>query len=260
MSLQISFIAVLWAVASPSIIISIWAFDIQERKSIRPTFSAEGIYGGTLLAVRSNEFICFYDWAECRVVRRIDVVVKVKLAFCYTWNKLCISIIMLFSPIPWLSRLFVDHWLFVFTFFKFESGMSSYIICCWWYWWLCYFFFQCRLWQSIKHLPCKILDESLLEWMMIRMTDVLCCGCRTSTGQMVEIWLWLQVKTLSTSWSIMWAAFSHHFFILKIWHLSFSMLSAVIYHNIYISSITWKYCGTHLLKTFRRRWQIWLEH
>ena len=61
-----------------------WTFDIQERKSIRPTFSAEGIYGGTLLAVRSNEFICFYDWAECRVVRRIDVVVKVKLAFCYT--------------------------------------------------------------------------------------------------------------------------------------------------------------------------------
>lgn len=50
---------------------------LQERKSIRPTFSAEGIYGGTLLAVRTNEFICFYDWAECRVVRRIDVVVKV---------------------------------------------------------------------------------------------------------------------------------------------------------------------------------------
>lgn len=25
----------------------------------------------------SNEFICFYDWAECRLIRRIDVNVKV---------------------------------------------------------------------------------------------------------------------------------------------------------------------------------------
>ncbi|MCO5594209.1 hypothetical protein L7F22_048234 [Adiantum nelumboides] len=48
----------------------------EERKSIRPTFSAEGIYGGALLAVRSNDFVCFYDWADCRVIRRIDVTVK----------------------------------------------------------------------------------------------------------------------------------------------------------------------------------------
>lgn len=57
---------------------------MQERKSIRPTFSAEGIFGGTLLAVRSNEFICFYDWAECRVVRRIDVVVKVRASAAFS--------------------------------------------------------------------------------------------------------------------------------------------------------------------------------
>ena len=49
----------------------------QEKKSIRPTFSAERIYGGTLLAMCSNDFICFYDWAECRLIRRIDVNVKV---------------------------------------------------------------------------------------------------------------------------------------------------------------------------------------
>ena len=54
---------------------------MQERKSIRPTFSAEGIYGGALLAVRSNDFVCFYDWAECRVIRRIDVTVKVFFPF-----------------------------------------------------------------------------------------------------------------------------------------------------------------------------------
>lgn len=49
----------------------------QEKKSVRPTFSADRIYGGTLLAMCSNDFICFYDWAECRLIRRIDVNVKV---------------------------------------------------------------------------------------------------------------------------------------------------------------------------------------
>lgn len=49
----------------------------QEKKSIRPTFSAERIFGGALLAMCSNDFICFYDWAECRLIRRIDVNVKV---------------------------------------------------------------------------------------------------------------------------------------------------------------------------------------
>lgn len=49
----------------------------QEKRSVRPTFSAERIYGGALLAMCSNDFICFYDWAECRMIRRIDVNVKV---------------------------------------------------------------------------------------------------------------------------------------------------------------------------------------
>lgn len=53
-------------------------YKFQEKKSIRPTFSAERIYGGTLLAMCSNDFICFYDWAECRLIRRIDVNVKVR--------------------------------------------------------------------------------------------------------------------------------------------------------------------------------------
>jgi coatomer subunit beta' len=52
-------------------------FIYQEKRSVRPTFSAERIYGGALLAMCSNDFICFYDWAECRLIRRIDVSVKV---------------------------------------------------------------------------------------------------------------------------------------------------------------------------------------
>ncbi|KAI3957373.1 hypothetical protein MKW98_003094 [Papaver atlanticum] len=56
--------------------IKIFSKTFQEKKSIRPTFSAERIFGGTLLAMCSNDFICFYDWAECRLIRRIDVNVK----------------------------------------------------------------------------------------------------------------------------------------------------------------------------------------
>ncbi|KAK9690312.1 hypothetical protein RND81_09G119000 [Saponaria officinalis] len=56
--------------------IKIFSKNFQEKKSIRPTFSAERIYGGTLLAMCSNDFICFYDWADCRFIRRIDVNVK----------------------------------------------------------------------------------------------------------------------------------------------------------------------------------------
>uniref|UniRef100_A0A061QYC6 Coatomer subunit beta' n=1 Tax=Tetraselmis sp. GSL018 TaxID=582737 RepID=A0A061QYC6_9CHLO len=50
--------------------------NFKEAKSIRPSFGAEQIYGGSLLAVRSADFICFYDWAEGSIIRRIDVPVK----------------------------------------------------------------------------------------------------------------------------------------------------------------------------------------
>ena len=38
---------------------------------------ADRIYGGTSLVMGSNDFICFYDWAECRLIRWIDVSDKV---------------------------------------------------------------------------------------------------------------------------------------------------------------------------------------
>ncbi|CAN4096866.1 unnamed protein product [Withania somnifera] len=65
-----------YAVRESTSKIKIFSKNFQEKKSIRPTFSAERIYGGTLLAMCSNDFICFYDWAECRLIRRIDVNVK----------------------------------------------------------------------------------------------------------------------------------------------------------------------------------------
>uniref|UniRef100_A0A0E0LD46 Coatomer subunit beta' n=1 Tax=Oryza punctata TaxID=4537 RepID=A0A0E0LD46_ORYPU len=65
-----------YAVRESTSKIKIYSKNFQERKSIRPTFSAERIYGGVLLAMCTNDFICFYDWAECRLIRRIDVNVK----------------------------------------------------------------------------------------------------------------------------------------------------------------------------------------
>ncbi|KAG2604145.1 hypothetical protein PVAP13_4NG048600 [Panicum virgatum] len=56
--------------------IKIFNKSFQEKKSIRPTFSAERIFGGILLAMCSSDFICFYDWVDCRLIRRIDVTVK----------------------------------------------------------------------------------------------------------------------------------------------------------------------------------------
>ncbi|THU45313.1 hypothetical protein C4D60_Mb02t16520 [Musa balbisiana] len=66
--------------------IKIFSKTFQERKSIRPTFSTEHIYGGTLLAMCSSDFICFYDWAECRLIRRIDVSVKRDVVSSYLEN------------------------------------------------------------------------------------------------------------------------------------------------------------------------------
>ncbi|TYJ46721.1 hypothetical protein E1A91_A02G137900v1 [Gossypium mustelinum] len=56
--------------------IKIFSKNFQEKRTVQLTFSAEHIFGGTLLAMCSSDFICFYDWAECRMIRRIDVTVK----------------------------------------------------------------------------------------------------------------------------------------------------------------------------------------
>ncbi|RYR58158.1 hypothetical protein Ahy_A05g023825 isoform B [Arachis hypogaea] len=63
----------------------------QEKKSIRPTFSAEPIFGGTVLAMCSNDFIFFYNWAECRLIRRIDVNVKRDVVASYLDSKTAVD-------------------------------------------------------------------------------------------------------------------------------------------------------------------------
>ncbi|XP_024979157.1 coatomer subunit beta'-1-like [Cynara cardunculus var. scolymus] len=65
-----------YAVRESTSKVKIFNKSFQEKKSIRPTFSVEHMCGGSLLAMCSNDFICFYDWTECRLIQRIDVTVK----------------------------------------------------------------------------------------------------------------------------------------------------------------------------------------
>ena len=43
---------------------------------MRPTYAAESIFGGALLGVCAQDFVCFYDWEDLQLVRRIDVEAK----------------------------------------------------------------------------------------------------------------------------------------------------------------------------------------
>ena len=49
------------------------SFKEKTNVSLRVPFSAEGIFGGNLLAVKSNSFVIFYDWETGVIVRRVDV-------------------------------------------------------------------------------------------------------------------------------------------------------------------------------------------
>lgn len=50
--------------------------DFKESFSFKPAFAVDEIFGGALLGVRSNDFVCFYDWNEYRPVRKVEVVPK----------------------------------------------------------------------------------------------------------------------------------------------------------------------------------------
>ncbi|XP_070562089.1 coatomer subunit beta'-like [Ptychodera flava] len=50
--------------------------NFKERKSFKPDFGAEGIYGGFLLGVRSASGLAFYDWETNELVRRIEIAPK----------------------------------------------------------------------------------------------------------------------------------------------------------------------------------------
>ena len=50
--------------------------NFKEIQVVRPNYSAEGLYGGRLLGVRSNSFLCFYDWGGEKIIRKIEIAPK----------------------------------------------------------------------------------------------------------------------------------------------------------------------------------------
>ena len=52
--------------------------NFSDYKAFKTGFANEGIFGGRLLAIKSKDFITFYDWDEFNVVRRIDVSENIK--------------------------------------------------------------------------------------------------------------------------------------------------------------------------------------
>lgn len=47
--------------------------NFKEKKSFKPEFGAEGIFGGFLLGVRSVSGLAFYEWENLELVRRIEI-------------------------------------------------------------------------------------------------------------------------------------------------------------------------------------------
>jgi len=48
----------------------------ERQNALKLNFAVEGIYGGTLLGVKSTTFLNLYDWETGSIVRRIDVIPK----------------------------------------------------------------------------------------------------------------------------------------------------------------------------------------
>lgn len=49
---------------------------VQEAGSIKLLGVPEGIHGGAMIGVRGQGYIAFYDWANYKCARRIDVAVE----------------------------------------------------------------------------------------------------------------------------------------------------------------------------------------
>lgn len=47
--------------------------NFKEKKSFKPDFGAEGIFGGYLLGVRSSSGLAFFDWDSTELIRRIEI-------------------------------------------------------------------------------------------------------------------------------------------------------------------------------------------
>ncbi|XP_061575002.1 coatomer subunit beta'-like [Cololabis saira] len=47
--------------------------NFKQKKTFKPDYGADGIFGGFLLGVRSNSGLAFYDWENTDLIRRIEI-------------------------------------------------------------------------------------------------------------------------------------------------------------------------------------------
>ena len=50
--------------------------NFKEKKTFKPDFGAEAIYGGYFLGVKSPSGLAFYDWESQSLIRRIEITPK----------------------------------------------------------------------------------------------------------------------------------------------------------------------------------------
>ncbi|CAF4360635.1 unnamed protein product [Adineta steineri] len=50
---------------------------LKKKNTFKPEAGAEGIFGGSLLGVRSYSGLTFYDWETTSLIRRIEIVPKI---------------------------------------------------------------------------------------------------------------------------------------------------------------------------------------
>uniref|UniRef100_A0A0B7B2C4 Beta'-coat protein n=1 Tax=Arion vulgaris TaxID=1028688 RepID=A0A0B7B2C4_9EUPU len=62
----------IFAVREDSTTIKVWK-NFKEHKIFKPSFGAEGMYGGHLLGVRSSNSLAFYDWDSAKLIRRVEI-------------------------------------------------------------------------------------------------------------------------------------------------------------------------------------------
>ncbi|KAL6861561.1 hypothetical protein ACP4OV_017261 [Aristida adscensionis] len=81
-----------YAVRESTSCVKIFSKSFKERTTVSPTFSAERLFGGLLLAICSEGFICFHDWATGRLIIKVAVDFKVKnIWWCYSRDQVAIS-------------------------------------------------------------------------------------------------------------------------------------------------------------------------
>ena len=71
--------------------------NFKEFEQIKPGFAIEEIYGGALLGLRSQDFVCFYDWTTAQVCHVLPSPLQFAMLKDGLWAPHCPTIAVLSS-------------------------------------------------------------------------------------------------------------------------------------------------------------------